>query len=165
MASVEKRLRDGRTTWLARWRDPDGTQRKKSFVKKSDADRFMVTVEADKHRGQYVDHSARTTVAEYARAWASARPHRPTTARRVASLIDTHIAGTRLGDRRLAAVMPSEVQAWASDRALVLAPSTLRLLVSLLRSIYASAVLDRLVHLPLLCESPCPGMSGPGLCH
>jgi integrase len=36
------------------------------------------------------------------------------------------------------------VQSWASDRAKVLAPSTLRMLVSLLRSIYASAVLDRL---------------------
>jgi len=39
---------------------------------------------------------------------------------------------------------PSEVQVWASDRAQILAPSTLRNLVSLLRSIYASAVLDRL---------------------
>jgi integrase len=60
-------------------------------------------------------------------------------------LIEQHIAGTRLGDRRLAAVRPSEVQAWASDRAQGLAPSTLRNLVSLLRSIFASAVLDRLI--------------------
>jgi integrase len=42
-------------------------------------------------------------------------------------------------------VRPSEVQAWAADRSRVLAPSTARLLVSVLRSIYASAVLDRLV--------------------
>src|SRR3954465_7622679 len=34
---------------------------------------------------------------------------------------------------------------WATDRAQVLAPSTLRALVRLLRSIYSSAVLDRLV--------------------
>ena len=60
-------------------------------------------------------------------------------------MIDTHIAGTGLGSRRLAAVTPSEVQARASDRARVLAPTTLRNLVSLLRSVYASAVLDRLV--------------------
>jgi integrase len=56
-----------------------------------------------------------------------------------------HIAGTRLGSRRLADVRPSEVQAWASDRAQVLSPSTLRVLVSMLRSIYGSAALDRLV--------------------
>ncbi|MCV2489456.1 site-specific integrase [Geodermatophilus sp. YIM 151500] len=148
MASVESRVtrRNGRGTKVydVRFRDPDGRQRKKTFAKKGDADRFAATVEADKLRGQYVDHSDRTTVAEYARAWAAARPHRPTTARRVSSLIETHIAGTRLGDRRLSAVRPSEVQTWASDRAHVLAPSTLRNLVSLLRSIYASAVLDRL---------------------
>lgn len=149
MASVEPRLtrRSGRDAKVydVRFRDPDGRQRKKTFSKKGDADRFAATVEADKLRGQYVDHSDRTTVAEYARAWSAARPHRPTTARRVSSSIETHIAGTKLGDRRLSAVRPSEVQAWASDRAQVLAPSTLRNLVSLLRSIYASAVLDRLV--------------------
>ena len=149
MASVEARRtqRAGREVKVydCRYRDPDGRQRKKTFSKKGDADRFAATVEADKLRGLYVDHSDRTTVAEYARAWATARPHRPTTARRTAGLIEVHIAGTRLGDRRLSAVRPPEVQSWASDRAQVLAPSTLRLLVSLLRSIYTSAVLDRLV--------------------
>lgn len=148
MASVEARLtrRHGREAKVydVRFRDPDGRQRRKTFAKKGDADRFAATVEADKLRGQYVDHSDRTTVAEYARAWAAARPHRQSTARRVSSLIETHIAGTRLGGRRLAAVRPSEVQGWASERSQVLAPSTLRNLVSLLRSIYASAVLDRL---------------------
>jgi integrase len=148
VASVESRLtrRNGREAKVydVRFRDPDGRQRSKTFRRKGDADRFAATVEADKLRGQFVDHSDRTTVAEYARNWAAARPHRPSTARRVTSLIETHIAGTRLGGRRLSAVRPSEVQAWASDRAQVLAPSTLRNLVSLLRSIYASAVLDRL---------------------
>src|SRR3954452_8640902 len=149
MASVESRQtrRGGREVRVydVRFRDPDGRQRKKTFRKKGDADRFAVGVEADKFRGQFIDHSARTTVAEYARAWAAGRPHRPTTARRVSSLVETHIAGTRLGDRRLSAVRPSEVQAWASDRARVLAPTTMRSLLTLLRSIYASAVLDRLV--------------------
>src|SRR5829696_4137526 len=149
MASVESRSsrRDGREVKVydVRFLDPDGRQRKMTFGKKGDADRFAATVEADKLRGQYVDHSDRTTVAEYARAWVSARPHRPSSARRVSSLIENHIAGTRLGDRRLSAVRPSEVQAWATDRARVLAPSTLRNLLSLLRSIYSSAVLDRLV--------------------
>jgi integrase len=149
VASVDSRLtrRNGRETKVydVRFRDPDGRQRKKTFGKKGDADRFAATVEADKLRGQYVDHSDRTTVAEYARAWAAARPHRASTAERVSSLIEVHIAGTRLGGRRLAAVRPSEVQAWATDRAQVLAPSTLRALVRLLRSIYSSAVLDRLV--------------------
>jgi integrase len=62
------------------------------------------------------------------------------------------IAGTSRNTSRPAVITmaglrcnrPSEVRIWASDRAQVLAPSTLRNLVSLLRSIYASAVLDRL---------------------
>src|SRR3954468_17520752 len=140
MASVEARRtrRSGREVRVydVRFRDPDGRQRRKTFGKKGDADRFAATVEADKLRGHYVDHSDRTTVAEYARAWAAARPHRSSTAARVSSLMERRRGGTRLGEGRLTAVRPSEIQAWASDRAQVLAPSTLRNLVSLLRSIY-----------------------------
>jgi integrase len=116
-----------------------------SRSRKTDAERFLTTVEFAKLRGFYIDHDDRTTVVQYARTWAAARPHRQSTARRVSRLKETHIATARFGDRRLAAVLPSEVQAWATDRAQVLARSTLRLLVSLLRSIYASAMLDRLV--------------------
>ena len=144
MASVEKRIRNGRTTYQARWRDDEDQQRKKSFAKKGDADRFAATVEADKARGTYIELS-KITVAEYARKWAESRPHRPTTARRTEMMIRLHIAGTRLGGRRLADVRPSEVQAWATDRGKVLAATTLRQTVGLLRSVYAAAVLDRLV--------------------
>jgi len=42
-------------------------------------------------------------------------------------------------------VRPSEVQGWASERARVLAPSTMRQLVGLLRAAYCSAVADGLV--------------------
>jgi len=127
---VEKRDRGGKVTWLARWRDEVGRQRKRSFNRRIDAQRFLSQIEADLLRGQYVDPSDRTTVVEYARKWAGGRIHRPTTARRVSSMIETHIAGTSLGSRRLAAVTPSEVQAWASERAQHLAPTTLRNLVS-----------------------------------
>ncbi|MGH3937443.1 MAG: tyrosine-type recombinase/integrase [Pseudonocardiaceae bacterium] len=64
---------------------------------------------------------------------------------RVESMLSTHLEGTALGGRRLAAVRPSEVQAWVTDRAQVLAPSTLRLLVGLVRSVFAAAALDRLI--------------------
>src|SRR5215204_5900300 len=99
MVSVESRQtrRDDREVRVydVRFRDPDGRQRKRTFRKKGDADRFAATVEADKLRGQYVDHSDRTTVAEYARTWAAVRPHRPSTAERVSSQIVVHIPGRR----------------------------------------------------------------------
>ncbi|HEX6076349.1 MAG TPA: hypothetical protein VFZ32_13940 [Micromonosporaceae bacterium] len=44
MASVSKRVRDGRTTYLVRWRD-GARQCKKSFARKVDADRFRTTIE------------------------------------------------------------------------------------------------------------------------
>jgi integrase len=145
MGSVDKRIRNGKTTYLARWRDDAGRQRKKAFDRKIDADRYLKEIEADLLRGQYIDPTDRTTVIEYARVWAAGRVHRPTTARRVSGLIERHIAGTPLGNRRLSAVLPSEVQAWAASRAKILAPTTLRNLVGLLRSVYSAAVLDRLV--------------------
>src|SRR5665648_938019 len=55
MASVEKRTRDGAVTWLVRWRDPDGAQRKKTFARKTDADRHLIGVESRMLSGEYVD--------------------------------------------------------------------------------------------------------------
>jgi integrase len=46
--------------------------------------------------------------------WAGTGPHRPTTVTRVASLISKHVDGTKLGSMRLAAVRPSQVQAWSA---------------------------------------------------
>ncbi|MGY1736856.1 tyrosine-type recombinase/integrase [Geodermatophilus sp. SYSU D00684] len=147
MASIEKRTDRGQEQYLVRWRDVHGSQRKKTFLRGqyAEARAFKATLEADRVRGISIEHHNRITVAAYARDWAATRPHRPTTARRTAGLIDNHIAATKLGSRRLADVRPSEVQAWATDRAKALAPSTLRSLVVLLRSIFAAAVRDRLV--------------------
>jgi integrase len=132
--------------WQARWRDEAGQQRKENFAKKSDADRRATNVGADLSRGAYVDPRAgRITVAEYARRWAATRPHKRRSARRLESHITNHLDGTTLGARPLAAVRPSEAQAWVTDRSRVLAPSTLRNLVSWVRSVYAGAVADQLV--------------------
>jgi integrase len=68
-----------------------------------------------------------------------------TTATRVASLISKHIDGTKIGSMRLAAVRPHRCRPGVSDRSQVLSPGTLRLLVALLRSIFAAAVQDRLL--------------------
>lgn len=60
--------------------------------------------------------------------------------------ITRQIEGTSLGGRRLTSVLPSDVQAWVAGlTASGLAPSTVRLVVGMLGSIYSAAVLDRLV--------------------
>lgn len=146
MGHVQKRVGpDGKPRWKARWIAPDGTEDSKTFTRKVDATQYLSVVEASVIRDEYIDPHDRTTVAEYAYRWAAARPHRPTSAKRVESLIRCHIAGVPLGRRRLRSVLPSDVQAWATDRAQVLSPSTLRNLVSLLGGVYGGAVADRLV--------------------
>lgn len=144
-----------------RWRDParkgrgkrwqvkystDGRQRDGgSFDNKAVAQRRLVELESAVQRGQWIDSTVQTTVAEYARSWAAARPFRPATARRVDDQIRVYLEGRSLGSRRLAAVRPSEVQAWATELSQTLAPATVRLHVTLLKTVYNAAVLDRLV--------------------
>lgn len=142
MASIQKRP-DGR--YRARWRDLDGKEHAKHFDRKRDASAFLATVEADKLRGQYVDPTDKTTVVEYARRWAATRPHGPRTARKVDSVIRNHLEATTFGGRRMARVLPSDAQAWVSGRAKVLAPVSLEVMVYLVRSIFAAAVLDRVI--------------------
>jgi integrase len=116
-----------------------------SFDNKEVAKRKLVELEAAVHRGEWVDPTNATTVTELVRAHAATRMHRPRTAARIDSMIRNHLEGTPLGSRRAGAVRPSEVQAWVTDRAQHLAPTTMRILVTLVSGAYRAAVLDRVV--------------------
>jgi integrase len=130
--------------WRARVLGPDGRERAKHFRTKVEATRWESDQLAARNRGQWVEDS-KITVAEYARQWLASRPHKEITAQRTLSMIERHIATQPIGERRLSAVRPSEVQAWVTGRSKVLAPSTVRLLYGHLSAVYTSAVLDRLV--------------------
>ena len=52
--------------WEARWRDPAGRERMRTFRLKSEATKFLSTIEAAMVRGSYVDPSlGRVTFGEY----------------------------------------------------------------------------------------------------
>lgn len=162
MASVDKRLRDGRTTWVARWRDEAGQQRKRSFTRKGDADRFATTVEADKLRGTYVDPRAgKVSFQDYAEQWRAGQVHRPTTTAHVETMLRRH-AYPVLGGRGLASIRPSEVQAWVkrmstdSDDRRALSPATVGVVHGIAAAVFKAAVRDR-----LLTGSPCEGIKLP----
>lgn len=146
MSTIERVLDDrGRVrAYRARWRDPSGRQRKRTFPRKLDAERHLAAVVADAARGTWVEDS-RVTVADYARQYAALRPHRPSTARVVGQYVEIHLAATPLGARRLNTVRPSDVQAWAISRSAVLSPITTRNVVGFVRGVFAAAVLDRLI--------------------
>ena len=77
MASIEKRIRNGQTSWRAHYRSPAGAQRNKTFTRKVDAERFLTTVESAKLAGSYIDPAAsRLTVGMWAQRWLEGQTHR-----------------------------------------------------------------------------------------
>ncbi|MEU1642044.1 tyrosine-type recombinase/integrase [Micromonospora zamorensis] len=145
MASVEKRD-DGRPRpWLVRWRDEAGKQRKKSFTRKVDADRFRSEVEHKLNTGNYVDPKVgRQTFQAYAEAWRAAQPHRHNTAVRTRSQLEKHVYPV-FGSRPLAAIRPSELQAFVTGLSATLAPGSVRVVYSTVRAIFAAALHDRII--------------------
>ncbi|MFH8587368.1 tyrosine-type recombinase/integrase [Streptomyces celluloflavus] len=136
--------------WQVRWRDGSGKQRKENFDKRSMADTRAATVEADLARGLYVDPAAgKESFRAVAERWRTSAAHRPTTASRVERALRNHIYPT-FGDRPVAGIRPSEVQAWLKDRSQALAPSTLRVTYAYLVSVLHAAVADG-----ILARNPC----------
>lgn len=152
MAHVQKR--NGR--WRARYRAPDGRERSRTFDRKLDADRWLATVEGDKVRGAWVDPVAgRQLVKDYVAVWREAQVWRPSTRQQVGSHLKNHVLPA-FGDRPLAAVRPSEVQAFVRALSERLAPATVEVVYRYLVSIFRAAVQDRVI-----AHSPCVGVKLP----
>ena len=115
MASIEKRIRDGRTIWRAHYRTPAGEQRNKTFSRKTDAERFLAGVENSKATGAYVDPAlARVTIGDWAERWLDGQAHlKPTTHERYAGILRKHIR-PKWGPVRLANVSHADVQVWVT---------------------------------------------------
>ncbi len=145
MSSITK---VGKDRWQARYRTPDGASRKRTFTRKVDAEKFLTSVDHRKLTGEYIDLNAgRITFGEYARKWADAQPHRPSTSASLESMLRVHII-PKLGARPIGRVQPSEIQAFVTG--LDLAPSTVATLYGKVSAIFSAAVLDRVV-----ASSPC----------
>jgi integrase len=143
MADVD--FRRGR--YVARWRDPQGRQRSKSFTRKRDAQAHLAVVTASLIRGTYTDTAAgRVTVADYAQQrWLPAQLHlRPNSAGTYASHVSTHIVPL-LGARQLGSVRRTDAKAFVAATAATLAPSTVATVYAVLRSLMQAAVDDGLI--------------------
>jgi integrase len=71
MANIRRRqTAGGETRWDVRYRDPDKSDRTRSFQRKADAQKFANVVEADITRGDWLDPQlARETFGEWASRW------------------------------------------------------------------------------------------------
>ena len=75
LTSIERREDDGRLRYVARYRDPSGKQRNKTFTRKIDAERYLTSVESAKLSGQYVDPArSRVTIGSWADCGWTPRP-------------------------------------------------------------------------------------------
>lgn len=103
-------------SWQARYRDPTGRERARSFPRRIDAERFLNLIEADKLRGDWVDPEAgKVTVAEFSERWFGTTVGlKPKTRAGYRSLLDSRIL-PYLGHLQLRRVDPLVVREWVAD--------------------------------------------------
>jgi integrase len=143
MASIEKRARDGQTTWRAHYRTPAGAQRNKTFSRKVDAERFLASVEGAKVTGTYVDPAlSKVTVGDWARRWLDGQAHlKPTTRSRYDGILRKHVYPK--WDRvKLANVSHGDIQAWVTELTKGHSPATVHKIHRVLSLVLDMAVKD-----------------------
>jgi integrase len=142
MASIQKRIRNGKTTYRVQYRDPSGAMRGRSFTRMADARRFQTETEHAKEHGAWTDPRAgKATLRSYGDAHLAAQTFDETTREAVALRLRLHVY-PYLGDYPLGALRQSVVQAWARGLQQQLAPSYVRVVFANLSAILQAAVDD-----------------------
>jgi integrase len=144
--------------WEARYRGPDGREVKRRFDRKTDGQQWLDQATAGLVTGQYVDPRAgRVTLREHAEQWRSIQVHRPSSAAHYETMLRRHVYPT-LGDRALADIGPSDIQAWVKRVSETLAPSTVGVVHGIVSSCFKAAVRDRRI-----ASNPCEGTQLPSV--
>ena len=116
MAHIEDRWKSGdkgRLRWCVRYRDPAGAQRRRSFRRRVDAERFLTSIEADRLRGTWIDQAiAQTSVGKMAERWYDTTADlRPTTRKDYRFLLDKQVL-PEFGRVAVGAVDALAVRGW-----------------------------------------------------
>lgn len=156
MAGHVRRLSNGK--WQARWYEPSGRERTKSFPRKADASKHLTYVNNSVLTGTYVDVAAgRVTVAGVAEQWFAGKVNtKATTRARIRSLLDVHVLPA-WGAISIVKIEHSAVQRWVAELAASgLSPASIKKTHGVLSGILALAVSDR-----RLTSNPCKGVNLP----
>ncbi len=129
--------------WRARYLDPEGRERSRTFARKIDATRYLTEVESDKMHGAYVDPDAgNVTLEAYYGEWASRQLWESGTRR----AMDLALRSSGLGRIPLGKLRRSHVETWikrmSSDG---LAPGTAKTRLNNVRAVLRAAVRDRAI--------------------
>lgn len=142
--------------YRVRYIAPDGRSRNKSFPDraKREAEAFLVSTEADKLRGTYIDPAAgQITFAEFAETWLRTHSFDESTRETTEIRVRRHLVPF-FGARQLAAIKPGTVREWDASMVGKLALSTRSVVFAHLRSILSAAVDDERI-----ARNPCSAKS------
>jgi integrase len=141
MSELERRIRAGWVRWVARYFDPDGRRRAKTFDRKVDAQRFQAQIETSKITGNYVD-PARGKIAAglWADKWLVTQGHlKDSTYARYEGIVTKHVK-PRWGSTPLAKITHADVAEWVSS--IRLAPASVHYIHRVLYLMLELAVRD-----------------------
>jgi integrase len=144
--------------WEARYRDPLGHERARTFRTKREAEQFLGRQSADIQRGDYLDpRLARTTFEQWANEWLATTVHlKPKTQASYESIL-THRVLPVFGRARIAAIEQVDVRRFVAE--LVDdgdAPGTVRNTFNVVRLVFATAIGSGAIR-----ANPCAGVRMP----
>jgi hypothetical protein len=165
-----RRLPSGR--WQARYPDGSGFQvpADRTFSTKSDAIRFLASVQTDMARGRFLDpRDGKITLTQWAEEWLALPGKSSASIVRDRQGLAAFLAN--FGSLSLAAITPTHVQAAVNARAKVAAPATVRRDFAALRAVLNAAVdVDRIgrsparkIALPAIVTTSRPSLTPEGL--
>ena len=144
--------------WQVRWRDEQGSQRKQSFAKKTEAEVHAAKIATQLADGSYVDPKAgQVTFRSFAEDWRKNRVHDTATAERVEANLRNHVysedgkggrtprGGVSIGDypMRILARRPSLIQSWL--KGIPMAPNSQLLVIGYVSQVFRAAVADKII--------------------
>jgi integrase len=148
----------GDVEYRARYRDPEGVERCKTFDQRVDAETFLTTIEGSKLRGEWIDpRRARTSLEEWTEHWLQTTVHlKPKTRAGYESLLRIHILPA-FGKTPLGAIEPDDVSSWVAEMSKRgLSASRIRQAYRVLSAVLKAAVVSRYI-----VTSPCIGVRLP----
>lgn len=130
-----------------------------TFPTKTDALLWLSGVETDINRGQWLDPAGGlVSFRDYAERWRAIQVHRASTAAQIETNLRLHVY-PRLGDRPLARIRPTDLQAFIKDLSSgprPLAPATVEVVFAWTATIFKAALEDGLI-----AKSPCRKIGRP----
>jgi len=144
LAHIRRHPRD-RHNWQVRYLDPTGRERSRTFKRKADAEKFLIQIESQIQRSEWIDPGlAATPFDDWATRWLSTRSHlKPKTLAGYESLLRTHVV-PRFGNARLDHIDTLSIETWLADlQSSGLSPSRIRQAHQVINAVMKAAVRNR----------------------